>query len=50
MSHVNDSFFWVITQMSGMSVTQGYRLITVASGIAGLTAITAVLALGMLIL
>lgn len=46
VSHVNDSFFWVITQMSGMTVTQGYRLITVASGIAGLTAITGVLVLG----
>jgi GntP family gluconate:H+ symporter len=45
VSHVNDSFFWVITQLSGMSVAQGYRTVTVASGIAGLTALAAVLAL-----
>jgi gluconate:H+ symporter, GntP family len=45
VSHVNDSFFWVITQMSGLTVTQGYRLITVASGIAGITALAGVLAL-----
>lgn len=49
LSHVNDSFFWVITQMSGLSVTQGYRLVTVASAIAGLTAITTILGLHLLL-
>lgn len=49
VSHVNDSYFWVITQMSGMSVTQGYRLITVASAIAGLTGIVTVAVLGGLV-
>lgn len=47
VSHVNDSYFWVITQMSGMSVSQGYRLITVASAIAGLTGILAVVLLSL---
>ena len=42
VSHVNDSFFWVITQLSGMTVAQGYRTVTVASGIAGLTGIASV--------
>ncbi len=46
VSHVNDSDFWVITQMSGMTVPQGYRLITVASAVAGLTGIAAVGLLG----
>jgi GntP family gluconate:H+ symporter len=50
VSHVNDSYFWVITQMSGMTVAQGYRLITVASAIAGLTAISGVLALSVIAL
>jgi len=50
VSHVNDSYFWVITQMSGLTVTQGYRLITVASAIVGLTAISAVLLLSWFIL
>ena len=26
ISHANDSFFWVVTQMSGMDVRTGYRL------------------------
>ena len=49
VSHVNDSFFWVITQMSGMSVAQGYRLVTAASAVAGLTGITVVLVLSLLL-
>ncbi len=50
VSHVNDSYFWVVTQMSGMSVTQGYRLVTVASGIAGLTGIAMVVVLSFVLL
>lgn len=49
VSHVNDSYFWVITQMSGLSVSQGYRLITVASAIAGLTGIATVVLLSLLL-
>ncbi|MFO1451393.1 MAG: GntP family permease [Opitutaceae bacterium] len=50
VSHVNDSYFWVITQMSGLSVSQGYRLVTVASAIAGLTGISAVFMLSLILL
>lgn len=50
VSHVNDSYFWVITQMSGLSVSQGYRLVTVASAIAGLTGISAVFLLSLILL
>ncbi|MGR3808991.1 GntP family permease [Jiulongibacter sp. NS-SX5] len=35
VSHVSDSFFWLVTQMTGMSISQGYRLHTVATGILG---------------
>jgi GntP family gluconate:H+ symporter len=49
VSHVNDSYFWVITQMSGLSVAQGYRLVTVASAIAGLTGLTTVILLSYLL-
>lgn len=49
VSHVNDSYFWVIAQMSGMTVSQGYRLVTVASGIAGLTAMLAVISLSLIL-
>lgn len=30
-SHANDSFFWLVTQMSGMSPKDGYRLLTLGS-------------------
>ncbi len=42
VSHANDSFFWVVSQFSGMSTPQAYRLQTVASGIAGVTGIIAI--------
>lgn len=42
VSHANDSFFWVVSQFSGMSTPQAYRLQTVASGIAGVTGIAAI--------
>lgn len=38
VSHINDSFFWVVTQMSGLSVKQGYRSHTLASGVLGICA------------
>lgn len=50
VSHVNDSYFWVITQMSGLTVAQGYRLVTVASAIAGLTGILTVFLLSLFLL
>jgi len=37
ISHANDSFFWVVTQMSGMNVKTGYRLFGLGTGILGLT-------------
>lgn len=35
VSHANDSFFWVITQMSGMDVKTGYKLHTTGTLIIG---------------
>lgn len=34
-SHVNDSYFWVVTQISGMTVPQGYRLQTLGTATVG---------------
>jgi GntP family gluconate:H+ symporter len=34
-SHVNDSFFWVVTQMSGMDVSTGYKLQTMGTVVTG---------------
>ncbi len=38
VSHVNDSFFWVVTQMSGMSIKTGYKLHTLGTLVCGLSA------------
>ena len=38
VSHANDSYFWVVTQLSNMNVKQGYKLMSTESGILGLTA------------
>lgn len=37
VSHANDSFFWVVTQFSRMSVAQAYRAQTAATLVMGLT-------------
>ncbi len=38
VSHANDSFFWIVTQMTGMNVSTGFRLHSVGTGIFGLSA------------
>ncbi len=47
VSHANDSYFWVVSQFSGMSVSQAYRLQTVGSAVAGITGIVAVFVLNL---
>ena len=42
LSHVNDSFFWVVTQMSGMNVKTGFKIHTLASLLGGLSAMLSV--------
>lgn len=42
ISHVNDSFFWVVTQMSGMNVKTGCKLHSVGTLLCGLTSMIAV--------
>lgn len=34
-SHANDSFFWVVTQLSGMDVKTGYKLMTIGTTLMG---------------
>ncbi len=50
VSHANDSYFWVVSQFSGMNVAQAYRLQTVASGIAGVVGILSVWILSLILL
>jgi len=42
-SHVNDSFFWVLTQLTGMNVKQGYQVQTATTFTFGVTAILVVI-------
>jgi GntP family gluconate:H+ symporter len=42
VSHANDSFFWVVTQMTGMDVKTGYKVHTLATLIIGIASILAI--------
>lgn len=50
VSHANDSFFWVVTQFSRMSVKQAYRAQTMATLVQGVTAMTLVYLLSLVLL
>lgn len=50
VSHVNDSYFWVVTQFSGMNLTTAYRAQTVATLIQGVVAIIVTFILGLIFL
>lgn len=47
VSHANDSYFWVVSQFSGMDVSQAYRLQTLGSAVAGVTGIIVVFLLSL---
>ena len=49
-SHANDSYFWVVTQMSGMNVKLGYRLQTAGTLITGIITSIAVWAFSFVVL
>ncbi len=48
VSHVNDSFFWVVTQMSNMDIKTGYKLHSFGTLVSGFTAMTTVWVIYML--
>ncbi len=48
ISHANDSYFWVVTQFSGMDVKTGYKTHTVATLIQGTTAMAFIFLLSLL--
>lgn len=50
VSHVNDSYFWVVTQFSRMDVALGYRAQTAATLIQGMSAMAVVSLLGMFLI
>lgn len=49
-SHANDSFFWVVTQMSGMDIKTGYKLQTAGSTLMGIFACTIIWIIGLIVL
>lgn len=49
VSHANDSFFWVVVQLSKMSVKQGYKLHTLGSLVIGATAALSVWLLSLIV-
>lgn len=50
VSHANDSYFWVVTGLSGMSVKQGYRLQTVGTLVEGAAAAIALWLISLIVL
>ena len=50
VSHVNDSYFWVVTGFSKMSIKEGYRLQTLGTLVQGCTAAVTLWVIGTLVL
>lgn len=47
VSHANDSYFWVITQLGGLTPAQGYRSYSLMTLVLGCTAMTSVFILSL---
>ena len=50
ISHANDSYFWVVTQFSGMDVKTGYKTHTLATLIQGVVSMIIIFFLSLIIL
>jgi gluconate:H+ symporter, GntP family len=50
VSHANDSYFWVVTNMSGMTPDQGYKTQTLGTLVSGISSIIGILLLSILFL
>lgn len=50
VSHANDSYFWVVTGLSGMTASQGYKLQTLGTLVQGTVAALAVWAISLAVL
>ena len=49
VTHANDSYFWVIARLGGLSTEQAARTVTLASLLEGLVALAAVLLLSLVL-
>jgi len=50
VSHANDSFFWVVTQMTGMDVKTGYKVHTLGTLVVGATSALVIWLIGLMAL
>ncbi|WP_299365260.1 GntP family permease [Winogradskyella sp.] len=50
VSHLNDSYFWVVSQFSGIKTKDALRSYTLISGVQGLTVLTIVLILSIILI
>jgi GntP family gluconate:H+ symporter len=50
VSHANDSYFWVVTGLTGMTVKQGYKLQTLGTLVEGAAAAVALWIISMIVL
>ncbi len=50
VSHANDSYFWVVTQFSDMDAATGYRMLTAATLVMGISSISLVWGLSLFLL
>jgi len=50
VSHANDSYFWVVTGLSGMTVKQGYKLQTLGTLVEGAAAAIALWIISLIVL
>ncbi len=50
VSHANDSFFWVVTQMSGMNISEGYRFQSGASAVLGISSMVLIFVLSIFLI
>jgi len=48
VSHANDSFFWVVTQMSHMDVKTGYKLQSAGTFVLGVSAAISLWIMGLI--
>ncbi|MBU2525188.1 MAG: GntP family permease [Bacteroidetes bacterium] len=49
VSHANDSYFWVVSQLSGLHINTAYKTLTIASLLQGIVGILTVLALSLFV-
>ena len=50
VSHANDSFFWVVTKFSNLSVNVAYKVFTTATLLIGIVIMTAIYLLSLVLL